>query len=202
MSLQTDEQLNLKIYPSGFIGNGALRQSSPADPADVARQLMDRNRAVEIQRHTYSLQAEDYMSAFVNGAPHKDKFEYREEVIRFAKEALFANVGTNMTTMDWLNMQYSCPEFSEYHHRWIVETLRFLQGRPRLYSVSTWSSLVSVKSQLVYSGKGVHPDVIRAVYDTYGIESMSDLVLHWLQLDGGFYDLVQSLFVLYGPRRA
>jgi hypothetical protein len=190
----------LQIYPSGFLGPKHLRQSTPADPADVARQLMDRNRAVEIQRHTYSLEAEDYMQQLLNGNQAKDQFTQREEVLSFAKSALDARA-SDVTVATWVTTQFASPEFSDYHRRWLEETFEFIYwNKRRDFMINTWVSLLTVKSSVIYKGAGPS----QKLRDMFGSTSitMNELILMWISKDGGYNDLVQSLYVLYGPRRA
>ena len=136
-----------KVYPSGFLGSARLTQTEPLSLQQIRHRFFDPNAVSNPQGHTASVEVMSLWTDIYAGSPAVKTFEFQEKILRLAKVAF----GTELVS-DWVKIQAASPTYTDYHHRWIDETLKYvLTGAPREYTYNTWYSLMTVGQTCLYT---------------------------------------------------
>lgn len=186
----------LKIYPSGFLGNALVAHTAPLDISAIKNRLFDNSPLGNIEGHTANREVESLWDDVVGGDPAYKTFEFREKILRAAIPAF----GTD-TIYEWIVSQLQSDMHTEYHQRWIDETLQYvLLGKPREYSYNVWFSLITSghadKSKL-------NSNVVSSTVGRDGFAhqcTIVEFINRWVSQPRGVDDLIASLHVLFGKR--
>ncbi len=121
----------------------------------------------------------------------------RVATIKIAKQ-LFDNA----TLLDWIKLQKHNPLLSMNHVRFIKETIEFIRTGKRAIGSATWIRLIEPtlndNSNTVEIQQSLD-DVIKIYGDDLSTP-ISEQLTNWLRQKGGYVDLINSLYILYGPR--
>lgn len=125
--------------------------------------------------------------------------EIQENVIVNALEAF----GTD-NFFDWISLQDENRHIEPEHQRFIVETLEFLQGKPRQLNVMQWIRLLEVYNEKDHSNirsPGYFKTVgeIKKQFDSH---SLADVIVKWMRCENGFFDFIVSMAVIFGNRHS
>lgn len=196
----------LKLYPSGFLGSSTVAQTEPMDVISTAKQLFNKGINPKVSKYTANGDVVALWDAVCSGIPEYKTFEFKERILRTALGAF----GTEKI-VDWIGTQTLSPYFSDYHRRWIDETLWFIYaGKRRQMSNNNWKVLLTTNGE---NDKG--PRFSRTVNhfllgeklrtETYeelfrGNLTVAEFVGNWCAADDGLDDLIGSLNVLFGKR--
>lgn len=188
----------MHVYPSGFMG-AATMLTAPPSQAEVARNLINR---VEIAPHKTvpsSIEVNDMWNAVIMRDPKTRTYEFKENVLKLALRHFGAE-----DLMGWLKILTNSPEVGANHDDWVMETLSYvLLGYRRKTNGNAWRMILTAGGNT--RGAQLLSDRARAVVSTRVVENaeiitMRELLVRWMQQPGGFIDLCESLFTLYGAR--
>ena len=184
----------MKLYPSGFLGNAAVHRVDTLNPIAIRQKLLlDRNATVGTVMGNAEITElwQRYNNGSRNGVLD---FDLAEKIMLLALEAF----GTE-TFKDWVEAQEQSPEYNIYHLKWVEETLEFVyQGKPRRIMWPSWELLMQQSGRV--DSLMTFPNV-QALARQDKPDSILDLVRAWVRRDGGITDLLASLYILFGKRR-
>lgn len=196
----------LKMYPSGFLGSAVVAQTEPMDVVTTARQLFNKGLNPKVSRYVANQEVVDLWEAACAGTPEYRTFAFKERILRAALQAF----GT-VRVADWIGTQADSPYYSDYHRRWIDETLAFIYGgQARQLSENNWRLLLST-DQSPYHGDRFSRQVkhyllgeklrTAAFEEPYrGALTFPEFIADWCAKEGGLKDLLGSLNNLFGKR--
>lgn len=191
-----------RLYPRGFLGalpvpkvekdrpqstatikHGQLHLTTfnPRDPQ------MNANDTVE---HLYA----DYMKE----AGEVLSMEFRTKVLHAALHAF----GTT-SFFHWFREQSSSPAFGDMHQRFLIDTLRFLQGNRREMALVVWDQVLDIedatplKSQYINLADEFFGATLRDAQAKRN-DSVVDVIQLWCTRPNGIEDLLQTLHLLFG----
>lgn len=200
MSMDSPE---FSIYPRGFLGaragEGVDRLIQRPDP--IFKQVQHTFKFPEVQNvKAYSNKSVDkYWKAYLNRIGDTGTFQFRENVLLVALEAF----GT-MEFALWYSKQFVSPSVGDMHHRFLDDTLRFIQEGRREMCMENWSALLRQPDT---------PDTKELISDYaaqfFGISStgmnyaprsndLIDILQRWTAQPNGFEDLLSTLHILFG----
>lgn len=196
----------LKIYPSGFLGSSRVEQTKPIDIITAAKALFSKSVNNKPSQYLANQKVCELWMAVCGDSPEYKTFEFKEQILKAAKAAF----GTTSLT-DWIGVQVKSPDFTDYHFRWIDETILYVFTRKaRQMSGNNWTTLLKVggedKNTYPFSpvvrryllGE-IMPGMVRAE-PFRGNYTIDDFICDWVRQDGGIADLMTSLNVLFGAR--
>lgn len=187
---------DVKIYPSGFVGSAKVRQTKTKGFEDLARRIIDRAVSSDSSNYTASLDVIELWDVVRQNKPEFRTFEFKEKIITTALCAFGAT-----TLGQWVDLQMASEEHSSHHTAWLEETLGYvILGARRKLNYDSWTMLLSAdgKPERATSRGWKLDQLLNA--GPYQKMTMRNVVLLWVQQEGGINDLIESLFVLYGPR--
>jgi hypothetical protein len=191
--------LELRLYPSGFRGSAKVADTAPIDAERNRERFFNTSAIIQHPSRPASLEIAQIWQIVTSGSAEMKTFEFHERVIKAALE----HFGTPFI-YDWIEDQRKSPNWDEWHCRWVDEMLQFVvDGKAHQLSPFNWASLLASKGQYA------SPDKDSAVVCKYFFEhgaclahntTIVDFIHQWLQRPGGFEDLTEALYVLFGPR--
>ncbi len=194
----------LKMYPSGFLGSATVAQTEPMSAISTARQLFNKGMHPQVSRYVANAEVNELWAAVNAGTPEFREFAFRERVLK----AALAAFGTTRL-VDWVGSQIDSPYHSDYHRRWIDETLAFVYGGVRRsLSENNWRVLLTTSQTPVkaerFSRVAKHyllGEKLRTAphQEPYrGDVTIVDFIAEWCARDGGFKDMLSQLNNLLG----
>lgn len=184
----------LRDYPSGFLGSASVKNTRPMEKAANQARILDGSSINPIEGRPAALEVCQIWEAYSSGADEAKTFEFTERVISCAVKVF----GTTYL-IDWIAAQPASPDWDEWNFRWIEETLNYVyRGKPRALSYNNWVSLLAIDGD---DGPTQNSEAFKRLGDgSHHHATIADFIQSWLQNDGGFTDLVESLYVLFGNR--
>ena len=185
----------LKIYPSGFLGNPEVALTQSMDILAIKNHLFSNAPIGKSSGYTANLEVENLWEDVVAGDAAYKTFEFREKILKVALRAF----GTK-SIFQWIAAQAESDLYTDYHHRWIDETLKYaVGGVSREYAYSAWFALFacgsSDKDALIsptvvsYLGRNGEKDI-----------PIDEFIVRWASQPRGIDDMIESLHILFGKR--
>lgn len=199
--------IELKQYPSGFLGSNAVPQTSADKLKDITSaftQMLNRAPSANKNVHTSNVEVNSIWEATIAGKEEVNSFKFKERIISCALNAF----GTD-TFATWLSAQSGNPEFTKYHHQFIDETILFVtEGKKRSTMISNWGLLLNSNkvdhSTLKYTDIQqkwmLSPNPDNEFGNNNISKSIKEFIHDWVKQDKGIDDLAASLFVMFGIR--
>lgn len=130
---------------------------------------------------------DDFMAQKLN----TQSFAKRAEVLVVAGRLLHNFV-------EWAKDQQANANLRGYNYDFLVDTINFINSGKRKLSVMNWHDLVSEDDFPTHGN-----NVVRAVPLDLGMfeNDSAYVVTKWCSRDGGFEDMVQSLYLIFGRSR-
>ena len=206
MSTENIEEVEFKVYPSGFLGSHGVATTKPMDIEKIKDRLFDLSAINNPDGHTANLEITRIWGKVTEGTPDYKTFDFKESILKAALSAF----GT-VRIIDWLRIQQESPYYSDYHTRWVDETLAYVfEGKNRIYSTHNWTTLLQMVPGVTERGltKGTKHYFYRDTYYKplafidYPSTNllMTDFIAKWVSQTFGIDDLIASLYVLFGER--
>lgn len=205
--MESMDNVNLKQYPSGFLGSSTTNQTKKDDSLDT-RALTQRmfNKPYsnsKIIDHTSNDDINSLWSKVLENTDEVKEFEFKGKVLKAALEAF----GT-ITFVEWLDTQSSSPEYGEYQQKFVDETINFIYyGKRRNLTFANWVALLrsdSISSNPIKKYSETQEIFLKGINLNRGSENkymfISDLIRDWTSQPNGINDLTSSLYVLFGSR--
>ena len=191
---------NLKLYVRGFFGSNAMSSETVETPR--ARPILSVfDLDPKALKHVVCNEAvvEVYNQMVRRQVIHTD-FEFRERVIKIALAAFGVN---NFEA--WAHLNTHSPMFAQTHADFITDTVRFITSGKRHMPVSMWEHLVGPGTNDPTSPAEVDKSLIQLLPAGWSTRSsqaipnnLHNVIGQWLSQNGGFTDLVTSLYTLFG----
>lgn len=128
-----------------------------------------------------------------------EDFDHREELLRVAK-GIF---GTD-SFAEWCRIQLGSPSFTSLHKQFLLEMLQVLSGGRRRFQMLSWFDLVQLRP--ASPGDRAAPFDVSAYfgpgYTGGSLSRIIDVLVAWSALPGGMHELLEFLWVVFGPREA
>jgi hypothetical protein len=191
---------DLKIYPSGFLGSKFVSQTQPMDLVSTARQLFNKALLSRTSHYTASVPVLELWSSATSGADEYNTFAFKEKILQCALSSF-----GEYKLIDWIEAQFSSPEFSDTHSKWIDETIMFVYGGySRELDYNTWLTILSIGGNTPIT-KTISPVVKKYLYNADTLsnrknDTIKRFILNWVRQSNGVDDLLASLNVLFGKR--
>jgi hypothetical protein len=191
---------DLKLYVRGFFGSKA--NSSETFQTWKSRPILSvfdlDPQAVDHVVANESV-VEVYNQLVRRQVIHTD-FDFRERVIRIAGQAFgVGNFGL------WAAVQKESPTFTQTHADFISDTVRFIVNGKRQMPVSMWEHLIGPGSNDPNAPPTFEDALFPQLPDGYSFRSqvqtnnnLSNVICRWLSQQGGFTDMVTTLYTLFG----
>ena len=189
-------QIPYVTLQSGFItrARGDLyRYVAPV--SSFAQQVLNKTMVGLIPEGYYSKEITDLINEYEKNRQALNDFAFRERVL---KAGIRAFDGT--TIPDWLKKQRDTDYFSDLHKTFVVETLNFITGSPRVINVVQWTGLLdagksNMKTSFDYS------EFFNTSHRPMPLPSSTlDMLRLWICRDHGYEDLLLSLWCIFGKR--
>ena len=200
------EEVEFKVYPSGFLGSHSVATTKPIDVEKIKDRLFDLSAISNPDGHTANLEVTRLWGKVIEGTPEYKLFDFKENILVTALKAFGA-----MRIIDWLRIQQESPYYSDYHTRWVDETLAYVfEGKPRVYSTHNWTTLLQMVPGV--TERGITPATKHYFYQDTNYKQlaminypspnllMTDFIATWVSQPFGIDDLIASLYVLFGER--
>lgn len=200
-------KVELKQYPSGFLGSKDTAKTNADKLQDINSafsQMLNRAPNAHKSTHTSNVECNAIWDSIIKNEPDISSFKFKERIIACALDAFGAD-----TFSTWLSAQSSNPEFTDYHHNFIDETILFITtGERRKINFNSWCVLLNsnrvdhktVKYTPVQQQWLVKKNELNEFGTTNLSTTIRDFIHAWVKQAGGVDDLAASLFVLFGLR--
>jgi hypothetical protein len=197
-------ELHSKLYPRGFFGRVLPPQFIPSKSKVQARmnQLQVRVSVVQPQVNTLdpNPEIEQYYRRWLGEGQTVNTFEFREQVLVSAIQAF----GTE-SFHDWYMEQFRSPAFGDLHHRFLEDTLGFIESGTRSLSLQNWMAVIN------QTDDGANEQILGAkAAEFFGVPIpghryrqpqnrwLLPVMQRWLSHPQGFEDFLLTLRVLFG----
>ena len=202
--LKADLNGTFKIYPRGFLGSvqsPTVERSATGTSNDAGlvgrlqydMTLFDANKSKKI---TANMIIDKHYRDFVRSG--SINFNKREQVFIAALNAF----GTK-NIYQWYCAQFESPSFGETNRTFLDDIFKFIQTGRRALPLTNWNSLV--RADETNDGNrqlGTHASSYFGcgTVDNMPIRytSVQQFLQDWLSREGGFNDMIFSLFILFG----
>lgn len=146
----------------------------------------------------YSGEVENLYNITLENNSRSNDIDIRMRIIREAKE-LF----DGRSILDWIKLQEHNPLKTITHLEYIKETLDFIiNGVTRRTEVALWIRLIAPdlvnKNNMININRYLD-EIIMKFRDVDNM-SLNDLLCQWLNKPNGYLDLLNTLYIFYGPR--
>jgi len=142
----------------------------------------------------YLPQVEDLYKEFMSTPSKMKDMMFRERIVKVAaKSFVDPDFGR------WLMLQDHSKNTGGMHSKFLEDTIRFIITGTREYTHDSWIRMThALPASSKLPGKSVK-EVIKQfpLYD----HQLSQVITNWVMHRGGYEDLLQSLFVIFGTRR-
>lgn len=191
-----------KVYPRGFLGSVQSptieRTSYPSNPStgrmnyDV--RLFDSSKSTKI---TANMTIDSLYREYVRRG--STSYDFREKVFIAALNAF----GTR-NIYEWYVAQFNGPSFGDTNRQFIDDTFKFIMTGRRNLPLTNWNSLVKADE----NNNGVTQLGEHAMKFFVGCRTINDrpirnmsiaeFIQDWISAEGGFNDMLFTLFILFG----
>jgi len=197
------ESPEFSIYPRGFLGD---RAGESVDrliqrPDPIFRAVQHTFKFPEQPNvKAYSNKMIDKLyAAYINRSGDTTSIEYREKVLKCALMAF----GTMQFDL-WYAKQFVSPSVGDTHHRFLDDTLRFIETGKRDMYLDTWRALIRYNDI-----PDARPPLTPFAADFFGISTpgynrvakpadLISIIQRWTSQPNGFEDLLCTLHILFG----
>jgi hypothetical protein len=189
-----------KIYPRGFLGSlqsPVLEKTN--NPTNTTGRLhydmnlFDSTKSTKIVANMTidTLHRELIRTGIAN-------FSFREKVLMEAFKAFGSK-----HFHEWYFVQYQSPSFGQTNRNFLDDTIRFIETGTRCYPINTWERLVqSDESNTNSKELGPYAKNLFKCEDVdkqpYRLIGFPEVIQSWISKEGGFNDLLYTLFILFG----
>lgn len=144
--------------------------------------------------YLYLPSVEDIYKEFMSVPANMHSMEFRERIVKIAAKAFIdADFGK------WLMLQDYSKNTGGMHAKFLEDTIRYILTGTREYTHDSWIRMVhALPASSKLPGKSIK-EVIKQ-YPLYE-HQMPQIITSWVSHRGGYEDLLQSLFVIFGTRR-
>lgn len=191
----------LPVLQSGFVSlhQKGLVLPDPIEPT-LRQAVVFKDYKSPLQKYFYSQEVTAIYHAWLTNADVLKKFDFRERLLK----AAFVSFQTR-DVFEFFQSQALSPVIGDLHRVFLIETLEYLfAGRERLTAISQWTSLLEADKNNPKLVLGIDRYFNRNHRD-YNPEvrisrSVVEMVKIWSSKEGGFADLLVSLYVIFGQR--
>lgn len=190
-----------RLYVRGFVGGIPATKMERMEPR-TATLTHSQGRIVVTQPTDSELCVNDDIealySAYITRTGRVTSMEFRDKVLK----AALAAFGTG-SFFRWYSEQRASPGMGDLQYRFLVDTLAYVQGKPRSMDMPMWECLLTAAQaiepprayvQAAEEFFGARPHEGRARFN----ESVIEVIQQWCSRPNGIEDLLQSLHLLFG----
>lgn len=194
MTAHSTEPLQLKTFPSGYLGNPNVPQTEALSDLELRRRLLNPAEQFTPDETRANQDVTQLWGKVVSGAAFSGKSDWCEveEAIRIVKHAYGMN-----SLYSWAQVQKYGNAFTHLNLQHLVETVEYVaKDRMRMHSVPNW--------QVLLSENGKRParfdEVLAEVFDTPQLRmmSISEFITLWCRKPAGFIDMLGTTFLMFG----
>lgn len=192
-----------QVYPRGFLGRPLGREVSKkylpySDGPSTNTFNLSILETQTAKRPGDKLISRLY-SQLVRGERSTDSADFREDIFRAAISAF-----NTRDFSQWYIVQKASPLFGENHYYFLEDTIRYLSGDERRYSIQTWETLLTLgidettsreDSELVKSYFGFNDT---ALISDNEHRKVTENLQAWWGRTNGIADLLHTLNILFG----
>lgn len=193
-------QDNLKLYVRGFFGSKMMSNETyhPVRSQPILS-VFDLNP--EALKHVVCNESvvSIYTQMVMRQVIHTD-FDFRERAIKVALSAF----GVDNFHL-WVKLNAASPMFTQTHADFITDTVRFIMTGKRNLPVGTWEQVISPGSNDPNDEIEFDPQLMSCLPTGYSTlrrqptqANLHNIIALWLSRDGGFTDMVVTLYTLFG----
>lgn len=200
------------LYPRGFLGfDIGLAARDPNTSLDQILSAIKFNRPVPKQGVIASNHdVDDLWRDYTTNTKYVTQAQFRDKILIAALRAF----GTD-DFREWCAIQERSPFFTDMHRRFLNDTFSFIVHGVRSMNVMSWQNLVEYQEathkdrevRLDYkdmfcepdlSGRAASPVSYDGVASLKPLPALSNVIHFWVAKEGGFEDLIASLYILFG----
>lgn len=189
------------VMQSGFVGlsQKGLKRPDPIEP-NFREAIIFKEYKAPLNKYFFSPEISEIFYAFCGNSNVLKSFDFRERLIK----AVFEAIGS-FQFKEFLNLQNEKPTISDLHRVFIMETLEYIIGnKPRSIEAVQWIRMIE-------AGQADHKVLVNVnTYfnrETLGTDSTlkipnstGRLIQMWTSKEGGFEDMMITMFVIFGDR--
>lgn len=183
------------VLQSGFISfmNPGLQQSIIEKNPFVDLVL---NKAYLKSKNTYLYHpaVDDLYNDFLRSSVSMKDMAFRERIIKIASNAF-----VDRDFGRWLLLQESSKTTGGMHSKFLEDTIRYIHTGSREFTHDSWIRMVhALPASSKLPGETIRQAILK--YPLYE-HKIPEVITKWVSHRGGYEDLLQSLFVIFGTRR-
>lgn len=187
------------ILQSGFIASSESGLSVHKTETDIVLDYtLGKTHLKNINNYFFSKDITALHKAWHGDQSLLTKFEFREKILKEAKQAFAFLTGTSF--QKWVQLQVDKESVTDMHMHFLNETIGFIFGKTRTMTVHQWYSLLEARSTNNHSD--ISLNINNLGIDSSSIYSLEKVIQLWVSRKDGFEDLLNSLFVIFGERTA
>ena len=193
-----------RIYPRGFLG-GNLKPRIVQEPDSFLETVKNRYSVKTHDDNDGSIvsnPAVDYLYAdYIKNNINTSTGTFRHQILKTALSAF----GTG-NFLVWFLAQQKSPAYGDLHHRFLVDTMQFINTGRRELSLESWDTLLNIKAEQVSATN--KRDKINEFFGAHGNDDLTlsskkniyivDVIQNWCIQPGGLEDLLSTLHILFG----
>lgn len=169
-------EMGFRVFPSGFAVH---------DPVYNQTQLIQGDAEVA-----------DLFRQYLHGNGHMRDFDYFMEVVKTAKRLLGADP-------NWLMTQIFNTNLNRYKVEFVTDTVIYLTTGRRSQTLTTWRALccddpLTTVQSISLKGHPVNKQIVLPKDMLFS--QPAQIISVWLSQPGGFADLVESLYLMFGDQ--
>jgi hypothetical protein len=193
--------MQVAVYPRGFLGFdiGINKGDTKASEFMQTIKGLEFNRTIQpsTSAHPSNPNIDELWQQYIGGSSFISSFAFREKILLNALKCF----GTD-NFYDWCLLQVKNPFATPMHTKFINDTLRFIGEGTRSVSVTSWSNLLNINNK---PSVGVDNDIALKTFFRTNLPNemqkqrdMTSIVICWTSQEGGFEDLLATMYILFG----
>jgi len=202
---------SVQVYPRGFLGKPMDRVSEPPVLTARSPNLMFGFSLVGGDDHTTkgSEEIDRLQRDFFIDPTYARNFDCFEDLCK-----IMLGIFASNKFGQWLFVQKQSPKYSALHERFLIDTCNYLQTGKRAMSIYNWEGLFKfnyAEGAPMYGARHTESNTPLKLHESNPVQAaqvfklfenltISSLILLWLSKEGGFDDLITSLYILFGSK--
>lgn len=194
----------MKRYPilqSGFISLTEEKLSTPVKYNDlVISNVLSKDYRNPSNHYFFSKPISVLYNKWLSNANCLLDFAVREELLVVSK-----HIFNTPSFFKWVKLQLDRGDISQLHEAFLIDTLEYLTGQDRKIQPSQWISLLEKAIKSTSTQINIARFFNKEMYQSpqYGDllpNTVNDILSIWVSKQGGYEDLLITLYVIFGNR--
>lgn len=184
------------ILSSGFISKNIGILSSNIEKGSNFRDLILDNDHYQGVDHFYNKDVNILFDKFINNKNIMNDFDFKEHVL-----ILVYKLFEKKSIYNWMyDQQYAVGKtVSNLHIEFLEDTINYLNGETRKINIYQWARMLNVTKDAI-NYKPAQNDFFKTTITRIMYGNLINNIKQWLAIEGGYEDLLTTLYVIFGDR--